>query len=64
MSKKMQVKMVGAGVLALIVAGVTVVATALDRWDIYTQYDQTIYYSAAFVVFLVAQAVMRLVSKK
>lgn len=64
MSRKMQLKVTVVGVLALIVAGITVIATALDRWDIYTQYDQTIYYSATFVVFLVAQAVMRLVSKK
>ena len=63
MSRKTQLKMVCAGVLALIVAGVAVIATALDRWDVHTEYDQTIYYSAAFVVFLVAQGVMRLVSK-
>lgn len=63
MSRKMQLKVAVAGVLALIVAGVTVIATALDRWDIYTQYDQTIYYSATFVVFLVAQAVIRIVRK-
>lgn len=63
MSKKMQVKMVGAGVLALIVAGVTVVATALDRWDNQTQYDQTIYYSAAVLIFVLAQVVVRIVRK-
>lgn len=63
MSRKMQVKVIGVGVLALIVTGITVFATALDRWDIYTQYDQTIYYSAAVVIFLVAQVVMRLVRK-
>lgn len=63
MSRKMQLKMVCAGVLALIVAGITVMATALDRWDVHTEYDQTIYYSAAFVVFLVAQAVIRIVRK-
>ncbi len=63
MSRKLQLKVMCAGVLALIVAGITVIATALDRWDVHTEYDQTIYYSAAFVLFLVAQAVMRLVRK-
>lgn len=63
MSRKMQLKVMSAGVLALIVTGVTALAVALDRWDIYTQYDQTIYYSAAFVVFIGAQAVIRLVRK-
>ena len=63
MSRKTQVKVMGAGVLALIVAGVTALAVALERWDAYTQYDQTIYYGAAVVIFLVTQVVRRLVSK-
>jgi hypothetical protein len=63
MSRKMQLKVMVAGVLATIVIGVTSVAVALDRWDVHTQYDQTIYYSATFVIFLVVQAVMRLVRK-
>jgi len=64
MSRKMQLKVMSAGVLAFIVIGVTTVAVALDRWDIYTQYDQTIYYGAAFVIFVVGQLMRRLVSRK
>ena len=63
MSRKIQIKMVGAGVLALIVTGIVAMAVALDRWDIYTQYDQTIYYSAAAIVFIISQAVLGLVRK-
>lgn len=63
MSRKMQAKVMGAGVLALVVTGIVAMAVALDRWDRYTQYDQTIYYGAAAVVFVLAQLVIRLVRK-
>ena len=63
MSRKMQLKVIGAGVLASVIFGVTSLAVAFDRWDVHTEYDQTIYLSAAFVVFMIAQAVMRIVRK-
>lgn len=63
MSRKLQAKVMGAGVLALIVIGVTALAVAVDRWHSYTEYDQTIYFGSAVVIFLVGQAVIRLVRK-
>lgn len=51
----------GAAAIMISLIGITVVAVALDRWDIYTQYDQTIYYSAVIVIYLTSKMLMRLV---
>lgn len=63
MSRKRKYQVAGAGAISIVVLGVTAIAVALDRWDSYTQYDQTIYYGATVVVYLVAKALMKAVNQ-